>query len=87
MRFVAGWHKVLIWSSSLWAVYGGALVLLADKLPGWLQGDAAAHLIPEPWRSTLLSIALALAAVFRIVQQEKLRRETAAAAAAAKLKG
>lgn len=82
MKLVDGWKKVLYLSSSLWAVYGGAVVLLVDKAPGWLQGDMAAHVVPEPWRSTLVSVALALAAVFRVVQQEKLRRATAAAAAA-----
>lgn len=76
IKLVEKWPKVLALASSLWAVYGGMAVVLVDKAPGWLQGDTAAHLLPPFWRDVLVALALALAAVFRVIQQEKLRAAT-----------
>lgn len=81
VKLVEAPGTVLAGSSSLWAVYAGAAVLLVDQLPAMLQSDIAAHLIPSPWREVLLAVALAAATICRVIKQERLRRATAAVAA------
>lgn len=73
MRLVPNWPKVLALASSMWAVYGGMVILLIDKAPQWLKGPQAEKLFSPEWRDVLLGLCLLAAPVLRIIQQRSLQ--------------
>jgi hypothetical protein len=76
MKLVPNPGRVLARASSMWAVYGGLLILLVDKAPEWLKGPGAEKLIAPEWRDVLIGLCLALAPVLRIIQQRSLHQPT-----------
>lgn len=76
MNLIPNPGRVLATASSLWAVYGGLLVLLIDKAPELLNGPGADKLISPEWRDRLLGLCLILAPILRIVQQSSITTAT-----------
>lgn len=72
MNLVPNPGRVLLLASSMWAVYGGLLILLIDKAPEWLKGEQASRLLSPEWRDWLLVACLILAPIFRVIQQQSL---------------
>lgn len=65
--------QVLARATSMWAVYGGILVLLVDYGTKFLQSDASAGFLSPEWRDVLLGVCLVLAPIFRIIKQRSLQ--------------
>lgn len=76
MNLVPNPGKVLARASSMWAVYGGLLVLLVDKAPELLNGPGADKLISPEWRDRLLGLCLILAPILRVIQQQSISTAT-----------
>lgn len=72
MNLVPNPGRVLARASSMWAVYGGLVILLIDKAPQWLKGPEAEKLLSPEWRDTLLGLCLIAAPILRIIQQQSL---------------
>jgi hypothetical protein len=70
---VSNHKKVLLRASSLWAAYGGLVLLLLDYLAKWLQGDESAGVIQQPWRDLLLGALLIAIPYLRVQRQESLQ--------------
>lgn len=78
MNLIPNPGRVLARASSMWAVYGGLLILLVDKAPQWLKGADAEKLLSPEWRDILIGLCLAAAPILRIIQQQSLSGPSAA---------
>lgn len=76
MNLIPNPGRVLARASSMWAVYGGLLILLVDKAPELLNGPGADKLISTEWRDRLLGLCLILAPILRVIQQGSITTAT-----------